>query len=98
MCGGLIFLKTFRASLFNDDLSNEPNFGRIYLAGQYLWNNIMLQSLQTPCDKNIRDWHDGTENDKNQGTTNAMNWKYTLKKNNGKCLWKISIKMSEKIH
>ncbi len=33
---GQIFLKTFRASLFNDDLSNEPNFGRIHLAGQYL--------------------------------------------------------------
>ncbi len=29
--GGGIFLKTFRASLFNDDLSNKPNFGRIYL-------------------------------------------------------------------
>jgi hypothetical protein len=25
-----------RSSLFNDDLSNEPNFGRIHLAGQYL--------------------------------------------------------------
>ncbi len=34
--GRLIFLKTFRASLFNDDLSNEPNFGRIHLAAQYL--------------------------------------------------------------
>jgi hypothetical protein len=32
---GWIFLNTFRASLFNDDLSNEPNFGRIHLAGQY---------------------------------------------------------------
>jgi len=32
--GGRIFLKTFRASLFNDDLSNEPNFGQIHLAGQ----------------------------------------------------------------
>jgi hypothetical protein len=33
-----IYLKTFRASLFNDDLSNEPNFGRISLdlTGQYL--------------------------------------------------------------
>ncbi len=30
------FLKTYRASLFNEDLSNEPNFGRIHLAGQYL--------------------------------------------------------------
>ncbi len=32
---GQIFLKTFRASVFNDDLPNEPNFGRIHLAGQY---------------------------------------------------------------
>jgi hypothetical protein len=30
---GQIFLKTLRASLFNDALSNEPNFGRIHLAG-----------------------------------------------------------------
>jgi hypothetical protein len=30
------FPKTFRASLFNEDLSNEPNFIRIHLAGQYL--------------------------------------------------------------
>jgi hypothetical protein len=30
-----IFLKIFRASLFNDDLSNEPDFGRIHFAGQY---------------------------------------------------------------
>jgi hypothetical protein len=36
MGDGQIFLKTFRASLFNDDLSNEPNFGRIHLVGQYL--------------------------------------------------------------
>jgi hypothetical protein len=34
--GGRILLKTFRASLFNEDLSNEPNFGGIHLAGQYL--------------------------------------------------------------
>ncbi len=27
-------LKTFRASLFNEDQSNEPNFGCIHLAGQ----------------------------------------------------------------
>ncbi len=27
MEGGRIFLHTFRASLFNDDLSNEPNYG-----------------------------------------------------------------------
>ncbi len=36
MEGGRIFLQTFRASLLNDDLSNEPNYGRIYLVGQYL--------------------------------------------------------------
>jgi hypothetical protein len=34
--GGRISLKTFRTSLLNEDLSNEPNFGRIHLAGQYL--------------------------------------------------------------
>jgi hypothetical protein len=36
MMGGRIFLKTFRTSSFNDELSNDPNFGRIHLAGQYL--------------------------------------------------------------
>ncbi len=36
MGGGRIFLKAFRASHFNEDLSNEPNFGQIHLAGQYL--------------------------------------------------------------
>jgi hypothetical protein len=30
------FSKNLHASLFNDDLSNEPNFGRVHLAGQYL--------------------------------------------------------------
>ncbi len=34
--GRQIFLKNCRAYLFNDDLSKEPNFGRIHLAGQYL--------------------------------------------------------------
>ncbi len=33
MGGRLTFLKTFRASLFNDDLENEPNFRRIHVAG-----------------------------------------------------------------
>ncbi len=37
MGDGWIFLKTFRASLFNDDLLlNEPNFGPILLDGRYL--------------------------------------------------------------
>jgi hypothetical protein len=31
-----IFGKIFLASLFNEDLWNEPNYGRIHLAGQYL--------------------------------------------------------------
>ncbi len=31
-----ICLKNNRTYLFNDDLSNEPNFGQIHLAGQYL--------------------------------------------------------------
>jgi hypothetical protein len=34
--GGRIFLKTFRAFLFNEPLSNEPNFGQIHPAGQHL--------------------------------------------------------------
>ncbi len=33
---GRIFLKTFCASHCNEDLSNEPNFDRIHLSGQYL--------------------------------------------------------------
>jgi hypothetical protein len=34
MGGGQIFLKNHCAALFNEDLSNEPNFVRIHLAGQ----------------------------------------------------------------
>jgi hypothetical protein len=30
-----IFLKSLRDNPFDKDLSNEPNFGRIHLAGQY---------------------------------------------------------------
>jgi hypothetical protein len=33
---GQILLKPRRDDSFNKDLSNEPNFGRIHLAGQYL--------------------------------------------------------------
>ncbi len=36
MVDGRIFLKTGRDASFNRDLSNEPNFDRIHLAGQYL--------------------------------------------------------------
>ncbi len=34
--GGRIFLKSLRNTSFNKDQSNEPNFSRIHLAGQYL--------------------------------------------------------------
>ncbi len=34
--GGRIFLKNLCDTTFNKDLSNEPNFGQIHLAGQYL--------------------------------------------------------------
>jgi hypothetical protein len=33
---GQIFLKNLRDTSFNKDLLNEPNFGRIHLAGQNL--------------------------------------------------------------
>jgi hypothetical protein len=47
MGGGRISLKVRRASLFNDDLSNEPNFGRIHLAGQYLFKyQILFASMK----------------------------------------------------
>jgi hypothetical protein len=36
MEGGRIFLKSLHDTSFNKDISNEPNFGRIHLAGQYL--------------------------------------------------------------
>ncbi len=36
MGDGRIFLKTCRDASFNKDLSNEPNFDWIHLAGQYL--------------------------------------------------------------
>ncbi len=36
------FSKNLRASLFNEDLSNEPNFGRIHLAGQWTVHLVMF--------------------------------------------------------
>jgi hypothetical protein len=38
---GRIFLKTGRDASFNKDLSNEPHFDRIHLAGHYLLTNVM---------------------------------------------------------
>ncbi len=51
---GGFFLKTYRASLFNEDLSNEPNFGRIHLAGQYLQHlsvspNLPVSGFLSAC-------------------------------------------------
>ncbi len=37
-----IVSKKLRASLFNDDLSNEPNFSRIHLPGQYLKTELRI--------------------------------------------------------
>ncbi len=36
MGGGRIYLKNLRDTTFNKNLSNEPNFGGIHLAWQYL--------------------------------------------------------------
>jgi hypothetical protein len=36
MGDGRIFYINLRASLVNDDLSNDPNFGQIHLVGQNL--------------------------------------------------------------
>jgi hypothetical protein len=36
MGDGQIFSKNLSSYLFNDDLSNEPNFGWVHLVGQYL--------------------------------------------------------------
>jgi hypothetical protein len=36
MGGGRISPQSLRDTSFNKDLLNEPNFGRIHLAGQYL--------------------------------------------------------------
>jgi hypothetical protein len=38
MGDGRIFLKSLRDASLNKDLSNEPTFGRIHLAGQYLYS------------------------------------------------------------
>ncbi len=42
MGDGRIFLKSCRDASFHKDLSNEPNFDRIYLAGQ-LWVQMKRQ-------------------------------------------------------
>jgi hypothetical protein len=50
-----IFLKNCRASSFNKDLSNEPNFGRIPLAGQYLQiQNQNIKIFKAQILENIR--------------------------------------------
>ncbi len=45
MLAGYIFSKNLHASLFNEDLLNDSNFGRIHLAGQYLYDNKLSSYL-----------------------------------------------------
>lgn len=48
MGDGRIFFKNLRASLLYDDLSNEPYFGRIYLAAQYLQTGLSAKPYVPP--------------------------------------------------
>jgi hypothetical protein len=43
MGDGRIFLKSHRHASFNKDLSNEPNFDQIHLAGQYGTFNVTIR-------------------------------------------------------
>ncbi len=45
MGDGQICLKNHRASLFNDDLSNEPNFGQIHLVDSTIKTTSKLYFL-----------------------------------------------------
>ncbi len=45
------FSKNLRTSLFNDDLSNEPNFGRFHLAGENLQTLFLLISWKMNADR-----------------------------------------------
>ncbi len=62
MGDGRIFLKTRRDASFNKDLSNEPNFDRIHLAGQYLgfkhallnsftWSSVYMSASPVPASR-----------------------------------------------
>jgi hypothetical protein len=52
MGDGRIFLKTRRDASFNKELSNEPNFDRIHLAGQYLQELRKLRIKEEEEEKN----------------------------------------------
>ncbi len=43
--GGADFSENLLASLFNDDLLNEPNFSRIHITGQYNFNCFLTKLL-----------------------------------------------------
>jgi hypothetical protein len=50
-----IFLKSLHDTFFNKDLFDEPNFGRIHLAGQYhllavSFSQIINEDICFPCD------------------------------------------------
>ncbi len=44
--GGGDFLKNLPDITFNKDLSNEPNFGRIHLAGHYMYIGIIPKKIR----------------------------------------------------
>jgi hypothetical protein len=48
MGGGQLFLKNLCDTTFKKDLSNEPNFGRIHLAEQYLYHTSEKSLSKTP--------------------------------------------------
>jgi hypothetical protein len=57
MGDGRIFLKTRCDASFEKDLSNEPNFDRIHLAGQYLsgviiyiWKSLLSEDQTSEVD------------------------------------------------
>jgi hypothetical protein len=43
--GRASFSLNLRASLFNDDLSNETTFSQIHLAGQYLESDVQVHKI-----------------------------------------------------
>jgi hypothetical protein len=49
----LHFSKNLRACLFDDDLSNDPEFGRIHLAGQYTLKVYKISCLFFSVCKNL---------------------------------------------
>ena len=51
MGDGRIFLKNLRDTSFNKDLSNEPTFGRIHLAGSFKLRRTQYDELRHTLSK-----------------------------------------------